>query len=70
MIRHQRKFKTDFVTLADGACAIRLTSDAAKKAQLSWDLAADWLSRKLSGIGKKRPPKRPITTQTTGSYAG
>ena len=55
MIRHQRKSKTDFVTFTDGACAILLTSDAAKKAQLSWDLTADWLSRKLSRIGKKPP---------------
>ena len=40
MIRHQPKSKTDFVTLTDGACGILLTSDAAKKAELSWDLAA------------------------------
>ena len=55
MIRHQPKSKTDFVTLTDGACAILLTSDAAKKADLSWGLAADLLSRKLSRIGKKTP---------------
>ena len=52
MTRHQPKSKTDFVTLTDGACAILLTSDAAKKADLSWGLAADWLSRKVSRIGK------------------
>ena len=59
MIRYQPKSETDFATLTDGACAILLTEDAAKQTELSWDLAADWLSRKLSRIGKKRPPKRP-----------
>ena len=55
MIRHQPKSKTVFVTLTDGACAILLTSDAAKKAELSWGFAADWLSRKLFRIGNKTP---------------
>ena len=55
MIRYQPKSETDFATLTGGACAILLTSDAAWKAELSWDLAANWQSRKLSRIGKNSP---------------
>ena len=53
MIRHQPKTKTVFVTLTDGACAILLTSDAAKKADLSWDLAADRYLKSSLGSEKK-----------------